>query len=46
MEAEEVTPYVLSDEERAEIDAALEEVARGEIASEAEVEAFFARHRA
>jgi hypothetical protein len=39
-------PYLLDDEELADIEAALEEVDRGEIASEAEVQAIFARYRA
>jgi hypothetical protein len=46
MEAEGTAPYVLSPEEETDLRDALEEVARGDIASEAEVEAFFARHRA
>lgn len=46
MEAEGTEPYALSSEERADLEAALEEVARGEIASETEVQAAFSRHRA
>jgi hypothetical protein len=46
MEAQEITPYALDAEERAEIKAVLDEVARGEFATEAEVEAVFARYRA
>ncbi len=38
-------PYRLSSEERADIEAALAEFSRGEIASDAEVEALFARYR-
>jgi len=45
MEAQEVGPYRLSDEERADIEAALEEISRGEVASDAEVKAVFDRHR-
>ncbi len=37
--------YELSEEEARDIDAAIEEVARGEVASEEEVEAFFAQFR-
>lgn len=37
--------YELSDEEARDIDAALEEVERGEVASEEQVEAFFAQFR-
>jgi hypothetical protein len=37
-------PYELSDEERADIEEALEEARRGEFASDAEVAAMFARH--
>ena len=37
--------YELSEEEARDIDAALEEVARGEVASEEEVQAFFAQFR-
>jgi hypothetical protein len=45
MEAEEVGPYRLSAEERAEIEAALAEIARDEVASDAEVAAVFDRYR-
>ena len=45
LEAQGTEPYVLSDEERADIEAALDEVSRGEIATEAEVAAVFARHK-
>jgi predicted transcriptional regulator len=45
MEAEDASPYLLDAEERAEIEAALGEAARGEFATEAEVEAVFARYR-
>jgi hypothetical protein len=38
-------PYRLSPDERADIEAALAELARGEVASEAEVEALFKRYR-
>jgi predicted transcriptional regulator len=43
MEAQDTEPYRLSEEERAEIDEALEEVARGEVASDEEVAAVFNR---
>jgi len=43
MESEGSGLYELSDEERADIDAALEEMARGEVASDDEVAATFAR---
>ncbi len=46
MEAEGTGRYVLSSEERADLEAAIDEVARGELASDDEVEALFARHRA
>lgn len=46
MEAEGTGPYLLSQEERADLEDALAEVARGEIASDEEVEALFAPHRA
>ena len=46
MEAQAAAPYVLDAEERADLEAALDEAARGEFATEAEVEAVFARHRA
>jgi hypothetical protein len=45
MEAGELGTYVLSDEERADIELALEEVARGEFASDDEVAATFERYR-
>ena len=45
MEAEDLSVYSLSDEERADLEAALDEVARGEVASEAEVVRPFARRR-
>jgi hypothetical protein len=38
------TPYKLSAEERADLEAALAEARRGEFASDAEVAAMFARH--
>lgn len=38
-------PYRLSPEERADIQNALDEAARGEFASDAEVETLFARYR-
>ncbi len=46
MEAQAADPYALGAEERADLKAALEEAARGEFATEAEVEAVFARHGA
>jgi hypothetical protein len=45
MEAQDVGLYRLSDEERADIEAALEEVFRGEVASDAEAKAVFDRYR-
>jgi hypothetical protein len=46
MEAGGTAPYVLSEDERVDLQVALEEAARGEYATDAEVEAVFARHRA
>ena len=46
MESQAPEPYLLNPEERADLEAALEEVARGEVATDAEVEAVFARYRA
>ena len=46
MEAQAATPYILSAEERSDLGVALDEVERGELATEAEVEAIFARYRA
>ena len=46
MELQAPEPYVLNPEERADLEAALDEVARGEVATDAEVEAVFARYRA
>ena len=46
MEAEGTAPYALSEDERRDLREALEEVVRGELATDAEVEAVFARHRA
>ncbi len=45
MEAEGVAPYELSEEERLDLEEGLREVERGEIASDEEVKAFFARFR-
>jgi hypothetical protein len=45
MEAQDSTPYRLSDDERADIEAALEELARGEVASDKDVAAVFNRYR-
>lgn len=45
MEAEGPGEYALSEEERLDIEAALAEVARGEIASDEDVAATFARYR-
>ena len=45
MDPDKTAIYELSEEEARDIDAALEEVARGEVASEEEVEAFFAQFR-
>jgi hypothetical protein len=46
MEAQDPSVHVLTTDEEADIDAALDEVARGEIASDAEVAAVFSRKRA
>jgi hypothetical protein len=46
MESEAVGTYDLSGEERADLEAALEEIARGDLATEAEIETVFARHLA
>ena len=46
MEAQTSAPYLLTDDERVDVLAALDEVARGELATDAAVEAVFARHRA
>jgi hypothetical protein len=43
MDALESEPYKLSPEERADLEEALDEVRRGELASDAEVAAVFAR---
>jgi hypothetical protein len=45
MEAEGTTPYELSEEERIDLEEGLREVERGEIATDEEVQAFFARFR-
>ena len=45
MEGEEGGVYRLSDEERAEVSAALAEIERGEVASEEEVATLFNRRR-
>lgn len=45
MEAQDSDVYRLSDEERADIEASLEELARGEVASDERVAAVFARFR-
>jgi len=45
MEAQDVTEYALSPEERADIEEALGEVERGEIASDDEVAEVFRRYR-
>jgi hypothetical protein len=44
-EGQEAALYHLSEDERADIETALEELARGEIASDAEVDAVFNRYR-
>jgi hypothetical protein len=46
LEAEDAAPYELGDDERSDLLSAIDEVARGDVASGAEVEAFFARFRA
>jgi hypothetical protein len=46
MEAQDTSPYALSEEERADLQAALDEVARGEIASDSEIATLFARYGA
>jgi hypothetical protein len=43
MDSLDVTPYTLSDEERADVEEALAEVRRGELASDEEVAATFKR---
>lgn len=45
MEAEGVDVFPLSPEDEEDLRIALEEVARGKVASQAEVDAFFARYR-
>lgn len=45
MEAQDTSPYKLSEEEHADIEAALAEVSRGEVASDEEVAAVFNRYR-
>ena len=45
MEAQDASVYRLLDEERADIDASLEELARGEIALDEEVRSTFDRYR-
>jgi hypothetical protein len=45
MEAQDAAPYRLSEDERADIEDALTELARGERASDAEVTALFGRYR-
>lgn len=45
LEKEYEEPYVLTDEERADLDEALREEKQGEFTSEEEVEALFARYR-
>jgi hypothetical protein len=45
MEAQDLGHYCLSDDERADIEAALEEVERDEVASDAEVAVVFNRRR-
>jgi hypothetical protein len=45
MEAQETSPYRLSDEERADIEAAIAEIDRGDVASDEEVAAVFNRYR-
>jgi hypothetical protein len=45
MEAEELEAYKLSEEERADIEAALAEIAEGDVASDAEVAEVFGRYR-
>jgi hypothetical protein len=46
MEAEGTSTFVLSDAERAELQAAFEAADRGETATDSEVDAVFASHRA
>ena len=45
LEAQDTEPYRLSAEERVQIDAALADVERGEVASEREVTELFLRYR-
>ena len=46
MEAEGTAPYALSEEERTDLEAALAEASRQAFATDAEVQAVFAPHRA
>jgi hypothetical protein len=46
IEARDTEMYVLTDEERADLNAALDEVERGELADETEVAAVLHRYRA
>jgi hypothetical protein len=45
MEAQETSPYSLSDEERADIDAALAEIDAGDVATDDDVATLFRRLR-
>ena len=45
LEAEDRAPYALSDEERAEVEAALAEAEQGEFATAEELDAVFNRYR-
>jgi hypothetical protein len=45
MEAEGTTPYLLSEDEQADLERALREAASSEFAPDADVAALFARHR-
>ena len=45
LEEQETASYALSEEERVDLEAALQEVADGDVASRAEVEAVFSRYR-
>lgn len=45
MEAQETTPFILSEEDEADIEAALEDVEQGRFASEEEIEAVFSQYR-
>lgn len=45
MEEQDTTPFILSEEDEADIEAALEDIEQGRFASEEEVEAIFSQYR-